>query len=764
MSRALFTAPIGVLVCVVLVLFSVFHSVPSAPAQDAPSAAQTNAAAQYVGRQVCAQCHAAQHALWQGSHHDLAMQEATEQTVLGNFDQAQFTYFGTTSTFYRRDGKFMVRTDGPDGTLQDYEITYTFGAHPLQQYLIAFPDGRLQALGIAWDSRPRAQGGQRWFHLYPHERITHDDPLHWTGLNQNWNSQCAECHSTNLRKHYDAVSDRYDTTWSELDVSCEACHGPGSRHVAWAAQTPTGKRQEAAADNGLVVRLHDRASVTWNMDATTGTARRSLPRTTDVEIELCARCHARRSVLSEDYTPGQSLLQTHLPSLLEAGLYHADGQIQDEVYVYGSFLQSKMYRAGVTCSDCHEPHSLRLRAPGNGVCAQCHLPARYDTSSHHFHPQESAGARCVACHMPARTYMVVDPRHDHSLRVPRPDLAAKLGTPDPCTQCHAPRTAAWAAEQLRTWYGRQPRGYQDYAEALHAGRTGAPAAERLLARLAENAAAPPIARATALAALRRYLSPASLPILQRLLRHDHPLLRVGAVEALAAVPPAQRFPLAGHLLHDPMRAVRIQAARHLAAVPAAQLTEAQRGALARALEEYIAAQQVNAERPEAHLNLGNLYAEQGQFAAAEAAYRTALRRQPTFVQAYVNLADLARQQGRDDEGEGLLRQALTLAPQNAEVHHALGLLLVRQRRHAEAVAALAQAARLRPDDPRYSYVYAVALHDTGRPREAIRVLEQTHARHPYDREVLVALVTYAQEAGDMETARRYADKLRALTP
>jgi Tfp pilus assembly protein PilF len=534
--------------------------------------------------------------------------------------------------------------------------------------------------------------------------------------------------------------------------------------VAWAARAPGREQPSSAADNGLVVQLHDRVGVTWQMDAATGIARRNRPQTADVEIELCARCHARRSILSEEYMPGQPLLQTHLPSLLEAGLYHVDGQMQDEVYVYGSFLQSKMYRAGVTCSDCHEPHSLQLRAPGNGVCAQCHLPAKYDTAAHHFHASGSAGARCAACHMPTQTYMVVDPRHDHSLRVPRPDLAAKLGTPDPCTHCHAPRTAAWAAEQLRTWYGHYPRGYQDYADALQAGRSGAPAAEQLLLRLAENAAAPPIARATALAALQRYLSPTSVPVLQQSLHHDHPLLRVAALEALASVPPQHRFPLAAHLLHDPMRAVRVQAARQLAAVPEEQLPEAQRLALDQAVAEYIAAQQESAERPEAHLNLGILYSERGQFADAEAAYRTALLRQPTFVQAYVNLADLYRQQGRDDAGEGFLRQALTQTPQNAEVYHALGLLLVRQQRHAEAIEALFQAARLRPDTPRYSYVYAVALHDAGQARKAIRVLEETHARHRYDREVLTALVAFAQEAGDMETARRYAATLRALAP
>jgi Tfp pilus assembly protein PilF len=692
------------------------------------------------------------------------MQEASDAAVLGDFRGVSFTHFGMTSTFYKQGGRFMVRTDGPDGHLQAYEIAYTFGAYPLQQYLIAFPDGRLQALSIAWDSRPPERGGQRWFHLYPNEAIPHHDLLHWTSPSQNWNTRCAACHSTHLQKHYEPQTDRYQTSWAEIDVSCEACHGPGSHHVAWAKHEPGGERAAAEAQKGLLVRLDERQGVTWSLDPTLSTARRTAPKTSQIEIELCARCHSRRSLLSEDALSRRPLLETHLPSLLEADLYYADGQIQDEVYVYGSFLQSKMYQAGVTCSDCHEPHSLTLRVPGNGVCAQCHRATTYDTPAHHFHPPASAGSQCVACHMPPRTYMVIDPRHDHSLRIPRPDLSVTLGVPNPCTTCHAPRSAAWAAAQVRQWYGHVPKGYQDYAEALHAGRLGMPAAERLLSQLAENATAPPIARATALAALGRYLSAASLPALQQGLHHHQPLLRVAAVEALEAVPQPYRLALAGHLLNDPIRAVRIHAARTLVSVPVAQLTEVQRQDLDRGVEEYITAQHVHIDSPEAQLNLGGLYRDRGQLAAAEAAYHLALQRQPAFVPAYVNLADLYHQQGQDDKGERLLRQALTVVPEQAEVHHALGLLLVRQQRHPEAVAALAQAASLRPDVPRYSYVYAIALHDTGTPQKAIDVLEAAHKRHPYNREMLTALVAFHREQGNFEAAQQYAATLQALAP
>ena len=356
------------------------------------------AEATYVGGEACAACHAREHELWIGSHHDLAMQLADEASVLGDFDDATFTYYGVQSTFFERDGVFSVRTDGPDGKLHDYEIAYTFGVYPLQQYLIGFPGGRYQPLGIAWDSRPAAAGGQRWFHLYPDVPIESGDELHWTASNQTWNFMCAACHSTNLQKNYDLETDSYNTTWSEINVSCEACHGPGSTHVEWAAGG-------ADLDNGLIVHLTPGGE--WSLEAATGTARLSSPRGSHAQIETCAPCHSRRSAVDERQTQGHLLLQNYRLALLTEGMYYADGQIEDEVYVYGSFLQGKMYHAGVTCSDCHDPHSLRTRAAGNALCTRCHLSTRFDTPTHHFHSEGSTGAACVSCHMPTRTNLCI---------------------------------------------------------------------------------------------------------------------------------------------------------------------------------------------------------------------------------------------------------------------------------------------------------------------------------------------------------------------
>jgi len=718
----------------------------------------------FVGREVCAGCHQAQLAQWQGSHHDLAMQAAADATVLGDFDDVSFTYGGVTSTFYRRDGRVFVRTDGPDGDLHDYEIGWAFGVAPLQQYLIAFPDGRVQALGIAWDSRPAAQGGQRWFHLYPDEVVDHDHPLHWTALNQNWNFMCAECHSTRLRRNYDLDTDTYATTWAEIDVSCEACHGPGADHVAWAAAYDDGTAPAAGDDMGLAVRLAPPPETGWVLDEGTVTARRAAPLEWNAQAETCGRCHSRRVVIGEDYLHGRPLADAYTARLLVDPLYFPDGQIRDEVYVYGSFLQSRMYEAGVVCSDCHEPHGARLYAEGNAVCGACHVPDAFDTPDHHHHAAGSEGAQCVACHMPARTYMVVDPRRDHSFRVPRPDLAAALGTPDACTGCHTDRTAAWAAEMTAAWYDPGRGGTPHFGEALHAGEAGAPGADRMLAALAGDDDQPAIVRGTAAELLGRYPGRTALRALVPALADEDPLVRAAALGALEMLRPADRVPPAAPLLGDPVRTVRIAAARVLAPAPRAAVPPERRGALDAGIEAYIAAQHANAERPEAHLNLGLLYADLGRFDEAEAAYRTALRLYPRFVQAHLNLSDLYRVQRRDAEGEALLREALALAPDWAELHHALGLLLVRRGRRNEALAALAEAARLAPDNARFAYVHGVALISTGAPREGVAALEAALDRHPADRDILVALATTRRDLGDIDAALRHAETLARLYP
>jgi predicted CXXCH cytochrome family protein len=716
----------------------------------------------YAGTAACASCHAQEHAAWRGSHHDRAMAEASEQTVLGNFADARFTHAGTTSRFFRRDGRYYVNTDGPDGKLADFAIRYTFGVHPLQQYLVELPGGRLQALGIAWDARPKAAGGQRWFHLYPERRLKAGDPLHWTGIDQNWNYQCADCHSTNLRKNYDAATRTYQTTWSEIDVGCEACHGPGSAHVAWAKQDAGARRGDPS--KGLTVALDERRGATWAIDAASGNATRSAPRTSSREIETCARCHARRGQFDDAWHPGAPLGNAYRVATLEPGLYYADGQMREEVYNHGSFLQSRMHAKGVTCSDCHDPHSQRLRAPGNAVCAQCHASSRFDAAAHHHHRPGTRGAACVSCHMPTTTYMVVDPRHDHSLRIPRPDRSVALGTPNACGACHAKQGARWAAEAVARWYPQRKPGYQAFAETLAAGDRGAPGAQAALAALVTDATAPPIARASAIPRLVRHPGRATLPALERALADGDSTVRLAAAIALRDADQALRARLLPRLLGDPVRVVRIEAARGLADVAESRLPAGDRARLAKARDEYLAALRFNADRPEAQTELGGYHVARGQDDEAIAAYRRALELDATYVPAAANLADLHRARGREREAEAVLRAAIKADPAAAGPRHALGLSLSRQKRAPEALAALGEAARLAPDDARFAYVYGVALNDAGKRAEAMRTLEAALARHPYDREILFALASYARDAGNVAQAAQRARLLAELEP
>jgi predicted CXXCH cytochrome family protein len=699
------------------------------------------------------------------SQHRAAMATATAETVLGDFRNAQFTYAGTTSVFSTRNQRFYVHTDAPAGGMGDFEIKYTFGVYPLQQYLIQFPDGRVQALSIAWDARPKNQGGQRWFHLYPGERITHDDELHWSRPAQNWNHMCADCHSTAVRKNYDAATDRFQTRWAEISVGCEACHGPGSRHIDWADAKRENRLVHSDSPKGLSARLNERRGARWTIDPRSGNAVRSQTRASEREIEVCAQCHARRSQLDDGYEAGKRFLDYYRPAVLSRPLYHVDGQQRDEVYTWGSFLQSRMYAKGVTCSDCHEPHSGKLRAEGNAVCAGCHQAAKYDAPAHLRHGATSTGARCTACHMPTTNYMIIDPRHDHSLRAPRPDLSLTLGTPNACTGCHNTRSAAWAAAQVSTWYGPEPRAEQRTraAAAFAAVNTGAQAALAQLRALALDTTQPRITRATALSELDTGSdAPATLRALREGLLDENPVMRLGALQSVRQLPPEWHV-LATPLLSDPARSVRMQAAALLAAAPVSQFRLPQQAAFERAADEFSAAQRYNADRADSRVNLATFYAERGNTAQAESELTAALRLDPFFVPAYVNLADVYRLQSKDADGERILRLALTRIPNSAVLHHSLGLALVRLKRTDEALGQFARAAALDPENARFAYVYAVALHSSGRVKAAIAQLESALATHPDDRDVLAALVSYHEKRGDASKARRYSDQLRALS-
>jgi len=746
--------------------------------------------AKFVGRDSCVKCHQPQHASFEGSHHDLAMDVATDKTVLGDFNDAELEHYGITSKMFRRDGKFFINTEGPDGQLADFEIKYVFGVTPLQQYMVEFDRpiehpaneiARLQVLRVSWDTIQK-----KWFHLDPpdvKEKLAPGDMLHWTGFAQCWNHMCADCHSTNLQKNYDVAGGLYHTTFSEIDVSCEACHGPGSLHVQLAsAVSPFWDRERGYA----LAKLK-------------GTDNRP-------QVEMCATCHSRRRSVYPGHHAGCGYYDYFANELLPRNIYHADGQIQDEVYEYGSFVQSKMFHKGIRCTDCHDPHSARLKHDGNKVCTSCHQhpAAKYDTPNHHHHKEGSAGASCVECHMPATTYMDVDARRDHSLRIPRPDLSVQLGTGNACTGCHLAldektkpmlakaelkdyaawqraaergdatvraelkRLDRWADDAAEKWYGKQRKKESHFAAALTAARNNSPDAEKQLLELLGKKTMPAIARATAALELRTYLNPQSESGVTRALAEglqDSDIqVRAACTLALQGASDATIRKLLLPLIDDPSRLVRTEAARILARLPDSEFRGDKLTRLREVWAELAAGAAIMNDRAEGHLQLGVLAESRSQLLDAQRHYETAIRVQPTvtgprgqlamllerMIQEAQEQAEQASQQGnvaardealrpipslhfeieklRQDE-LSLIERDAALVPEEAVMQQQLGFARYTQNWRKEAASALLNAWLLDPDSPETTFALAIFYRDTGWPEKALAIVSAATKQH-----------------------------------
>jgi tetratricopeptide (TPR) repeat protein len=709
--------------------------------------------ASFAGSESCKDCHRAEYDKWTGSHHRWAMAPATEQTVLGDFNNAVFEHFGVQSRFYRKEGRYFVHTQGPEGKMGEYEITHTFGWYPLQQYLVPFDGGRMQCLPITWDVREK-----RWYHLYPDAPLEPADWLYWTNNGQNWNGMCAECHSTDLKKNYDYRTDTYQTTWSEISVGCEACHGPGSAHLEWAKLPEMGR--PAVKNAALTVK-------------TSGLGSRE-------QIELCAPCHARRMSLDDNIHRHDDFLDYGIPQLLTEGLYFADGQILDEVYVYGSFMQSKMYARDVRCSDCHDVHSIRRIAEGNDLCLQCHRAAVYDGKNHHFHKKKGeagepirskdgsvlfevgTGALCEQCHMPGRNYMGIDYRPDHSFRIPRPDLTLKLSTPNACDRCHVDKPTQWSVDAMTQWYGKSGRPH--YGETLSAGRQFRPEALDKLLRLSEDRLYPAIVRATALALLADYDPEATGDRFVRALSDEESLVRQTAVRRLPEADPARRLSLLSPLLYDPVRGVRIEAAERLAGTPEDAMRPGVRKQFQVALAEYRRAMERTADFAASRYNLGNLSANLGQTDQAVLDYQKAVEIDSQFFPAKVNLAMLYNRQGKNDEAERLLREVVEDYPDLWEIKYSLGLLLAEKGRYEEAVIYLGDASAGLPQRSRIHYNLGLLLQKLRRDADAESALKKALSMEPENPDYLYALAVFYLERKEWEKARQAAETLRTVRP
>ena len=677
-----------------------------------------------VGTSACASCHEAEHGFWEGSHHQLAMQPVSPQAVLGDFEDATFDYYGEITRFSRKGDQYLIETIGPDAKMHAYPVKYVFGVSPLQQYLVETEPGRLQAFTVAWDTRDQASGGQRWFHLQPDEHIGVDDPLHWTAPSYNWNHACADCHSTAVEKNYARDDQRYSTEYFEINVGCEACHGPGSEHVKMAKQNAF---DSAKGFSTHLVRSDERP---WQFSETDPIARPENHSPTD-ELEACAPCHSRRAELGGggDYHDRYRLALPLEP------LYFADGQIRDEVFVYGSFLQSKMHAGGVVCSDCHEPHSLQLRATGNALCTRCHRIEAFDVPGHHFHTPGQSGSFCTDCHMSERDYMVIDRRADHGFAVPRPLVSERAGAPNACTGCHRDESARWAAAQIDKRVNRRDK--------------------------TDDSVPPAIIRAKRLIELGDARSPGLPQALIEARQDPSPIVRRTVASAARVLPEPVRLEVVVPLLGDPSRSVRVEAVGAVLGSEQASWSDQDRAAFRKALGDYRASREHTADRGTGLVDLAYLALVEAKPEEAEQTLKEAIEIDPSFSPAYINLADLYRMLGRDREAEAVLRSGLEGAADRSAVEHALGLALVRQQRYEKALSALGRAHEAQPENLRYGYVYAVALFDRGRHDQALAVLTDLHDRFPNSTEVLSALVEYHGRAGHRDAAERYARLLKS---
>ncbi|MGF1851042.1 tetratricopeptide repeat protein [Vibrio satsumensis] len=681
-------------------------------------ASHANSKATYVGSEACIDCHSAEVEAWQGSHHDMAMKHADDDSVLGNFDNQTVTHKGKPNRFFRKGDEFWVNIEGPDGQFKDYKISYTFAFEPLQQYMVEFEDGRVQLIPFAWDSRGEGEGGQRWFHLYPD--TTNTDEFYWTNSGQNWNFMCADCHSTNLKKNYDSASNTYNTTWSEINVGCEACHGPASEHVEQAQLAKDQLTQNKSAKANGVKDVQVSAHYGFDRDLSKSVKEwvyqegNSTLQPKDIvhtnQVQTCAQCHSRRTQLNEtgDHVNG-SFFDKYRLSLITPELYHNDGQIYDEDYVYGSFLQSVMAEKGVTCTNCHDPHTAELKIAEEAVCSQCHIASEYTPEKHTFHESNTEASQCTTCHMPETTYMEVDPRRDHSWHIPRPDISQHIKTPNVCTSCHEDQTDQWADKQIGEWFpDSKYRNQQHFAVAFYADSIGHRGAEDALAYSAQDASLSNIIRASSLERLGGNTGKNTLISLARAVKHDDEMIRLGVVQGSSGFPFTDRWQILEPLLKDPVLSIRSETAGALVRYWG-EMNPLQKDQIKPALEEYIEIQQFNADRGFGRTNLGNVYRDLGQHDKAIKFYQGAIEIEPYFENSYANLADLYRAQGDEPKALATLKQGIQAQPKSSVLPYSAGLSMLRVKDYKKATNYLKQAAETAQTDPQYWYVYGLAL-------------------------------------------------------
>lgn len=654
----------------------------------------SNKSSEYVGKDACIECHKTEYNDWKGSDHDLSMDIATDSSVLGDFNNAELRRGNQVHKAFKRDGKFYVITDNEKDEMQEFEVKYVFGHYPLQNYLVEFPGGRLQTLALTWNSKDN-----NWYYMadsvYQGMSVTHKNWLHWTNQSQNWNSMCADCHSTNLKKGYDPITDTYHTTWSEIDVSCEACHGPASKHLEWAKLDDDARND--IENYGLTIK-------------TSGVNNHQF-------VDNCARCHSRRSSL-EDFDPHSKSIYNHMiPELPSEPSWYIDGQIKEEDYVYASFTQSVMYMEGVACNNCHNVHSGKLILQGNKLCLQCHKAADYDTPTHTFHKsageegkalisaagvkfEVGSGTECINCHMHGQNFMGVDYRRDHSFRIPRPDLSIKNGTPNACNQCHKDKSNKWAADYIVKWFGEN-RPFQ-YGEAFAAARDRVEGADVKLLSIINNKKYSPKIRALAIT----YLKDADKDIIDTALSSSETEIRLAAIDRIE-INSQEKLNRLLPLLFDETKAVRIETAYKLAEIDTNLIPKKYKGLLKSIDKEKVSVLDYNSDFPVGKYNYGNYYFQHHDLAKAEEFYLKAIAQDDELFAAKMNLASLYSAAGKPLKAEATLESYIKQYPNDGNALYNYGLILSENKKYNKSLEYLLKASKLLPHNSRVDYNIAM---------------------------------------------------------
>ncbi|MGH1370423.1 MAG: multiheme c-type cytochrome [Cellvibrionaceae bacterium] len=664
-------------------------------------------ASQYVGSESCKGCHQEQFKDWQGSHHERAMDHASERSVRGDFNNVSVEFEGKKNRFFRKGKEYWVNIADAAGQFNDYKISFTFGYEPLQQYMVEFSDGRIQLIPFAWDTRPAQQGGQRWFYLHPEHSQPHHE-FFWTNEGQNWNYMCADCHSTNVKKNFDVENNRYKTDYSEISVGCESCHGPGSDHLQKVASTSSDNLPSKSGGWGFSRNL-TKAVDQWLLDKNMKTMSPAEIKNTD-QVLTCAQCHSRHSQISDaDHVATGNFGDRYRLTLIDQTHYYPDGQVYDEDYVYGSFLQSKMNANGVVCSNCHDPHTAKLTLPVEQVCTQCHQPQEYDVKAHHHHPEGSEGAQCVSCHMPETTYMQIDDRRDHRWHLPKPAVSQQLGTPDVCLSCHKDKDSDWSTKHTKVWsMGKVSNDDKPFAPVFAASNQGYREAASALSHIAQNKNHPDIIRASATARLASFGDTNTLIAVARSAKSPNELMRLSAAQGAVNLPVAERWRVMAPLLDDSVLAVRTEAVASL--MPQwAEFSKEQQDKIQPVLDEYLEVQAFNADRGFSHVNRGNMLMYQGDFEGAKKAYLDGIRIEQGFDGAHLYLAELHRRLGDEPAARKRLATGQKLNPDNGEFSYRLGLSEIRDKRYGEAENYLKRATELNPENAHFHYVLGLAL-------------------------------------------------------